>query len=613
VASANAREVTGQTFDGPPSGTTLRFDSELTTFEVNETARTITGTILVYDEVADNGEGRFLFRKGSLRWQKSAVSRVKLLRDHDWGQLLGAATVIRDMGDRVTASFKVARGPAGDQALAEAEDGALDGLSVGLDITDYDPLDNGVFAVNESAMQETSLTPRPAFDNARLTSVTASKTGGKMLCTKCNKTHAADVACSPDTGPAIDYAALAAAMAGNSEFVKLLTPPAPKPGESPDGDEPAGTVNPAARPVPGETFAKGLKGDTSAVPKSVYTFDRSGRFTAGGEHEFSADLIAVQRSGDLRMNVTPEGKRVAAQLAAKFAVVGTDVNELNPTIQRPDMYVDEPAFRRPLWAMVNKGGLPNGVQPFGFPKFATATGLSGDHTEGTEPDSGAFTTTGQTVTPTAISGKASLTREVWEQGGNPAVSNLIWDKMVRSYDEGLEEATATFLATLTAATDIALTTAADGAAAAAELEAALAGLQFTRGYDFSAFAMEEILYLVLAAAVDGMDRPLYPIIGAQNANGTSETRFRRLNISGLVGVPSWALASTADASNSSWLFDPSVIHGWADTPQRLEFAGTDAGGDYAPVAMIDIAVWGHKAFAVTDIDGVRQVTYDETA
>src|SRR5690606_36367431 len=113
--------------------------------------------------------------------------------------------------------------------------------------------------------------------------------------------------------------------------------------------------------------------------------------------------------------------------------------------------------------------------------------LVNDHTEGVEPTAGSFTTTSQTVTPTPISGKASITREVWDMGGNPAVSTLIWNQMVRGWREGLESATATFLNTLTAAADITLTAGATDEVLAADWDAALAELQFVRGYDFSAF------------------------------------------------------------------------------------------------------------------------------
>ncbi|HEY9338822.1 MAG TPA: hypothetical protein VIQ79_30520, partial [Kribbella sp.] len=316
---------------------------------------------------------------------------------------------------------------------------------------------------------------------------------------------------------------------------------------------------------------------------------------------------------------TDAGKRVMGLLQAAFATTpAANVTDLNPTIQRPDMFVDQRDYRTPLWDMVSKGAPPNGVNPFRFPKFSASSGLVADHVEGTEPTSGSYTATGQTVNPTALSGKASITREVWDMGGNPAVSTLIFNQMVRGYKEGLESAVATFLNTLTAATDITLNTGATAGTAptATQLstnwESALADLQFIRGYDFDAFAIEANLYKAFIAARDSSGRPLYPIISPANANGTAASRFRTLDLAGVVGVPSWALTATPGSPNNSWLFDSSTVHGWATAPQRLEFPGTNAAGGYAPVAMVDLAIWGYKAFANSDIGGVRQVTYDTT-
>lgn len=592
IPAENAREGSMHTFSDDTRTVNLRLDDGGETFSVDREHRVITGTALIYGVPANNGAGTFTFRPGSVTWKKSAVNRVKLLRDHDWGSLLGAALSITEEGGRLTTKFKVARGPAGDQALAEAEDGALDGLSVGLDITDWEETADG-YDVLAATLNETSLTPRPAFDDARLTSVAASNTKGTTMPDK-----------TPDAPADLDEriaAIVAAALSKANQNPADKAPNAVGP-----ADETPEVVHAATRETPLEKFSR----VTTVKEASPYRFDRAGRFVKG-EHEFSTDFGRMLREQDFDGTRTEAGKRVMDHIAQNF-VVGSDVNELNPNIQRPDMYYNPPGERTPLWSMINKGSLPNGVQPFTLPKFSSASGLVDDHTEGTEPTAGTFVTTSQTITPTALSGKVSVSREVIDMGGNPAVSNLIWQRMVRTYNEGLETAAATFLETLTAATDIALTTAAVDGDLAKEMQAAIIALNFTPGYDWSAFAVEEILYTALANAVDTSDRPLFPAIGAQNANGGVSNLFQRLNINGLVGTPVGGLTSTAAASNSSWIFDPEVVHGYATAPQRLEFAGSGASNIYTPVATVDIAIWGYKAFANTDIAGVRQVTYDET-
>lgn len=578
-----ARE-SGMTFEDMPEST----------FSVDEESRTITGLAVPYGKVARNQGRQWRFARGSIRW--SAEKRVKLLRDHDHTQPLGYASRLVDTPEGLVATFKIARGAAGDEALALAADGVLDGLSIGVDFTDdaftKDPDNPGTWLVKRAALREVSLTAMPAFDDSRLTSVKAARDEGNEMTDATTEPQApAAPAVAPDNLEAMFSAWLekrggSLAVPADTKLIEAETRP---------------VVNPTRAAA---TFVN------EALP---YRFDRGGNFLPT-EHVFSADLHSMALANDQYGDRTEAGKRVMGLLRAAFDVDSTDVGTLNPTIQRPDMYVDQRDYRTPLWNFVNKGAPPNGIQPFMFPKFNTASGLVGDHTQGTEPASGTLTTTSQTVTPSAISGKASITREVWDMGGNPAVSTLIFNQMVRGYREGLENATATFLNTLTAATDITLTAGATDEALAAAWDAALADLQFVRNYDFEALALESYLYKAFVAARDTSGRVLYPIVAPQNANGTAQTRFRTLDLGGVTGVPSWALSqgTTAGSPNNSWLFDPSTVHGWATSPQRLEFPGTDAAGDYAPVAMVDLAIWGYKAFACSDIAGVRQVIYDTT-
>lgn len=205
-------------------------------------------------------------------------------------------------------------------------------------------------------------------------------------------------------------------------------------------------------------------------------------------------------------------------------------------------------------------------------------------------------------------------------GGNPAVSTLILRQMRKSWFEGLESATATFLNTLTAADNIDLGDGVVDTALGDAWNAALADLQFIRSYNLSAFAVEKYLYRAFATATDetggsGKGRPLFPMINPTNTNGTARSLFTALDLGGVRAFPSWALTSVSvtGSDNNSWLFDPDYVHGYATGPQEFQFPGTNGSGAYSPVAFIDLAIFGYKAFANTDIAGVRQVIYDPTA
>lgn len=591
------------------SGTVVHFDADLRTeFAVDTEARTITGILMPYNAYGSKYGMKFRFSKGALKW--SDPKRVKLLRDHDPASAVGYAKTLKDTPQGLIATFKVANGPAGDEALQLALDGVLDGLSAGTEFdtaTDVvpDPKDRSAWLVTNAALREGSLTALPAFDDARLTQVNASLMEGTNMeeCSTCGQRHAPGVACTaPQPVPAPIPVTFTADQV-QAMLASLQQPaPAPAPAAQPEGPT---VVDPSRSTA--VTFVR------EALP---YRFQRRGVFASfqQGDHVFSADLHEMGLANDNYGTGTDAGKRVMGLLNAAFTrhdfVVTTDIDELNPAIQRPDLFVDQQDYRYPIYSSIDRGAPPNGVNPFTFPKFSSSSNLVADHVEGTEPGAGTYVTTSQTITPTPVSGKVRLTREVWDMGGNPAVSTLIFNQMVRGYREGLESAAATFLNTLTAATDINLGVAVSDAAFTAAWEAAVAGLQFARGYDFSTFVVDQSTYLKAVGARDTTGKPYYPQITPTNANGQSEPRFARVNMAGVLALPSWALPSTPGSPNNSWLYDTAVVWGFSTPPQRLEFPGSGAANIYTPVAGIDLAIWGYKAFANTDIAGVRQVIYD---
>lgn len=603
VAQQRARRAA--TFDAAASTRTFEFRAG--TFSVDTETRTVRGLALPYNKVASKYGLKFKFAPGSLEWGEQ-VSRVKFLREHMYGSAIGVATKLENTPAGLDVAFRVGQGADRDAVLADAADGILDGLSVGVEFDEAtdtvpDPDDKGVLLVRRATLREVSITAMPAFDDARVTTVAASRDGGSMNCTLCGAPLVPGVAHVCATAPAAPVTLTA------DQFAALLA------GRTPEVVEPPAVVDPAG-PDAGRQTASTFVNESTGYAFNARPRENTpgGRFVAGGTNDFSTDVAAMLKARDFDGQITPAGRRVLDFVAAQFDVDSADINETTPTIQRPDMYVDQRDYRYPLWDAVNKGTPPNGIQPFTFPKFSSASGLVGAHTEGTEPTGGTFVTTGQTVTPTAVSGKAYMTREAYDMGGNPAVSTLIWNQMVRGYKEGLETATSTFLATLTAATDLLLTAAAADDVLMDLWEGHVVDLQFIRGYDFDMFAVEKELFKKFAQAEDSTGRPLNPMLGPMNTNGTAARRFVRLDLAGVEAVPSWALASTAGAPNNSWLFDRSTVHGWATAPQRLEFEGaSDDNTSVAPVAKIGFGIWGYTAFANSDIGGVRQVIYDTVA
>jgi len=623
------------------------FDLPLVSFTVNKTARTVEGLALPYGAVASKYGLKYRFLKGSLRWNRSAVNRVKLLRDHDMGQPLGSAVKLSDGAAGLAVKFKVASGIEGDRALALASEGVLDGLSVGVDFdlaTDVEMGADDVLSVLRADLREVSLTAMPAFDDARVTKVAASRSGGSaMPCSTCGQVHADGVACTAaqtNNNPPAPEPTQPAALALNADQISSLlahpgalqaltrpqTPPAPA---APAGGlqltreqldaiiasgglpvllgVPQLTPAPAAAPEPGRQTVDPTRNRATVTATAVaepmpYRFDREGNLTKGAQYDFSIDLFQGSKGDAEAMDrATKFMQAQFATMYAEFDVDKADVVALNPNRQRPDMYVDQREFEYPIWDTINKGTIADAT-PFVLPKFNTATGLVAAHVEAVEPTPGVFTATSQTITPSAVSGKVEITREAWDQGGNPQLSGIIWRQMVRAWFEALEASAVAMLDALTP-TGVTLTTAAVNAALVGELEGFLASLQFVRGgFRMRDFFIQIDLYKRLIAAVDADGRKLLPLLGAVNSDGTISEFFADINIGGLRGRPSWALAATGSVAASSYLFDRGDVHGWATAPQRLEF-------QYR-VAYVDVAVWGYKALANTDLTGVREVIYD---
>ena len=156
------------------------------------------------------------------------------------------------------------------------------------------------------------------------------------------------------------------------------------------------------------------------------------------EHSFCNDLRAAAGQ-----NVEAQ-QRLEKFMGEAFAVSTTNAQTLNPTANRPELYVPNLEYTRPLWNLVSTGTV-NDVTPFTIPKFGSAAGLVGPHTEGVEPTPGSFSATNQTVTPTPVSGKIEINREVLDQGGSPKADAIIWREMLNGYYEALEAKIATTL------------------------------------------------------------------------------------------------------------------------------------------------------------------------
>lgn len=538
-------------------------------FSVDSARRIIRGRAVPFGVVGTKGGMKFQFGPGAVTW--GDPKRVKLYLHHDPSTAVGHMLSLVETPDGIDYEARVARTPEGDRALMLADpdgDAVLDGASIGGDPDGVKyRLHEGVHHALTFPLREISLTPQPVFDDARTTSVAMSRTTTTTTTKGTTVTEPTTPAApeAPATAPAADFSGLTTAIgeAISSAFGDLTFPQRE-------------VVDPATA-----TF--------TVTEPSPYRFDGiAGRESFSNDLRFyNSDPSAKQRL-DLFMTEAWE---------SQFAVTGANVGALNPTRNRPDLFVPNLTFTRPLWDLVTTGVVDDKT-PFTIPKFASASGLVGAHTEGVEPTPGAFTATAQTVSPTPMSGKVEIVREVWDQGGEPKADQIIWGEMLNGYFEAIEAKIATTLAT-TATAEINLASAVD-AALVNLMQGTLVDLQFVRGGNrFTALALDGLLGKALVNAADTSGRKLLPVLGATNAQGTTEPGFDGVQIGNLRGRFAWALGATN--ASKSYLFVPSSVYAWASAPKKFEF-------EYR-VAAVDLAIWGYSASAITRDSDVKPVDY----
>lgn len=575
----------------------LAFAGDAATFKADPEKRTVSGMLLPYNVQTSDGR-RIRFAAGSVTWQKAAVSRVKLDREHDLGQLLGSATKVDGSDQGVSAAFKVARTPAGDEALALAADGALDGLSAVVRITEAipDPVHEGGSLVTAATLVRATLTADPAFDDARLSAVALTSEGNTaMPCSVCGTVHAAGTPCAtPPAPPADQTAAFTAAVESFTAAVERLG--------APQGRE----VVPAGRAV----------GFTVTEPP-VYTL-QAGK----GAHSLVRDSFKARVDND--PDAADRLRKFAAQQEemAKFATVNRTVGaNVIPPGYRPDLYQPQLFQGRPLMGMVSTGSLTDAT-PFTLPTFTSATGASADHVEGTNPTDGTLVIGTRTVTPGAISGLFKITREVVD-ASNPAIDAIALAAMRESYSQQTEAKVYTELngangvgGTITsgfvpsgAAVVTATGVGATGAAGVALLSALRQQLV---EYPFRRFAAPNRLALASEAAVqfakatDSTGRPLLPRLGAMNASGTVGTLDQAFDIDGLAGVPAWSMTGNAAGDADTILFNSQDV--WAWESPTLTFRYEERSGP----ALIELALFGYFAVRILRPSGFSAVRLTTT-
>jgi HK97 family phage prohead protease/HK97 family phage major capsid protein len=146
----------------------IKFSTDI--IAANSSKRELTGVIVPFGQVGHTNMGDVVFQQGSLKIGEG----IKLFTEHDMTRPIGKLSRYEEDDKGIVGTFKIARTNAGDDALAEAQEGLRTGFSVGAMIDDYVTKGEQVI-VNEATLREVSHVTFPAFgEHAQITEVAAS-------------------------------------------------------------------------------------------------------------------------------------------------------------------------------------------------------------------------------------------------------------------------------------------------------------------------------------------------------------------------------------------------------------------------------------------------------
>jgi HK97 family phage prohead protease len=146
---------------------------EASSIECNEDRREISGKIVPMGtgEIGNTNMGGVVFEAGSI--QIDDPSKIRLLSQHDMKKPVGRMTAAEIRPDGIYATFKLSRSTGGNDALIQAQEGLVSGLSVGAEVIASKPSRDGHIVVSSAKLKEVSLVTEPAFKSAQVLEIAA--------------------------------------------------------------------------------------------------------------------------------------------------------------------------------------------------------------------------------------------------------------------------------------------------------------------------------------------------------------------------------------------------------------------------------------------------------
>jgi HK97 family phage prohead protease len=194
---------------------------EASSIECSEERREISGLIVPMGtgEVGHTNLGGVVFEAGSI--DVTDISKIKLLSQHDMKKPVGRMIAAEVKPEGIYATFKLSRSTGGNDALIQAQEGLVSGLSVGAEVIASKPSRNGHIVVSAAKLKEVSLVTEPAFKSAQVLEIAAEEVIPAET-TQPESEPVVEETTTPVEAPAVEAAAVEAARptVAASHYVK---------------------------------------------------------------------------------------------------------------------------------------------------------------------------------------------------------------------------------------------------------------------------------------------------------------------------------------------------------------------------------------------------------
>ena len=480
---------------------------EASSIECSEERREISGKIVPMGtgEIGNTNMGGVVFEAGSI--DIADVSKIKLLSQHDMKKPVGRMIAAETRADGIYATFKLSRSTGGNDALIQAQEGLVSGLSVGAEVIASKPSRDGHIVVTAAKLKEVSLVTEPAFKSAQVLEIAAEEV------IPAEETQ-------PESEPQVE------------ESTTAVEAPAVE----------AAAVE-AARP----TVVANLQVKERIAPISSAQYLEASIKSALGDDEARRTVRAADDSTSTNTGLTlPQ--------------------HLNTFIT--DTFTGRPAFEAVTRQALTESGMsftvPRLYTNAGTPDVAPTVA---DTNEGSAPSETGMTSAYDTVTVEKFSGLQRVSFELVDRS-SPAFMELMMAELRKAYEKATDAALiAKFISAGTAGANVATTAAGLQSFVSVEGAAAYKGT----GGDFAnKLVASTDQWAAITGYADTTGRPLYSAQGATyNAAGNAVATSVVGGVLGTDLIVDHNISASGISDDSAFLVAPSSVYAWESPTTQL--------------------------------------------